>query len=179
MRGRRASLASTVVTWQASRSRSPSRPHQHPNQQRPGPADARNVWPTHCMPGESIGALASDLGDERRCQTIDRGRRPPSWSTSSACAPPRGWINSSPNIGEAQGSRKCDRDVALEVAQTAVVSIALQVGTVNESTAVRAHPVLLETRKTQACRRSSMTSALWDSRSTAATSFSWSLCRPV
>ena len=36
-------------------------------------------------------------------------------------------------------------DVALEVAQTAVVNIALQVGTVNESIGVRADPVLLET----------------------------------
>jgi Carboxypeptidase regulatory-like domain/TonB dependent receptor-like, beta-barrel len=36
-------------------------------------------------------------------------------------------------------------DVALEVAQTAVVNIALQVGAVNESIGVRADPVLLET----------------------------------
>jgi hypothetical protein len=36
-------------------------------------------------------------------------------------------------------------DVALEVAQTAVVNIALQVGTVNESIGVRAEPVLLDT----------------------------------
>ena len=36
-------------------------------------------------------------------------------------------------------------DVALEVAQTAVVNITLQVGTVNESIGVRADPVLLET----------------------------------
>ena len=36
-------------------------------------------------------------------------------------------------------------DVALEVAQTAVVNIALQVGTINQSVGVRADPVLLET----------------------------------
>ena len=36
-------------------------------------------------------------------------------------------------------------DVALEVAQTAVVNVTLQVGTVNESIGVRADPVLLET----------------------------------
>ena len=44
------------------------------------------------------------------------------------------------------GSRKVViEDVVLEVAQTAIVNIALQVGTVNESIGVRADPVLLET----------------------------------
>ena len=47
MRGRQGSLASTDLTWQASRSGSPSRRDQHPNQRRPGPADARTVRPTH------------------------------------------------------------------------------------------------------------------------------------
>jgi hypothetical protein len=41
-----------------------------------------------CIPGESIGAPAPDLSDERRCQTIGRaGGRSPSWSTSSADDP--------------------------------------------------------------------------------------------
>ncbi len=47
MRGRRRSLASTDVTWPASRSGSPSRRDQHPNQRRPGPADALTVRTTH------------------------------------------------------------------------------------------------------------------------------------
>jgi hypothetical protein len=54
------------------------------------------------MPGESIGALAPDLGDERRCQTIDRGRRP-AFVVNVVGVCTSAWvINSSPNIGEAQ-----------------------------------------------------------------------------
>ena len=88
-RSTRVVLASTDLTWQASRSGSPSRRDQHPNQRRPGPADARTVRPTHAY-AQRVDwcSCTGSLRDERRCQTIDRaGGGSLSWSTSSADEP--------------------------------------------------------------------------------------------
>ena len=89
MRGRQGSLASTDLTWQASRSGLPSRRDQHPNERRPGPADARTVRPTHAY-AQRVDwcSCTGSLRDERRCQTIDRAAGGSlSWSTSSADEP--------------------------------------------------------------------------------------------
>src|SRR5258705_11820675 len=99
MRGRQASLASTDVTRQAYRSRSPSRPHQHPNQRRPGPAAARTVRPTHvyarrvdwcsCTGSLRRTTVSDDWPRGRRLTIVIRVVDRRSIVVRARCAPPR------------------------------------------------------------------------------------------